>query len=347
MDEDTAPEEPRAGTGPGGASGQRHLGVMMSTDDFPARDRFAAWVDLVSNAFVPVQVTTDDPAAYQGRLLGGVFGQVGVGWVCSSSCTSRRTPRLISASDPYALQLMLVVRGTAGVSQNGAESTLGPGDLAFHTTWRPFTLHAKGDDTGLAIGATAVVPRDHVLLPTNTLESLSARDIPGDAGSGGLLAGLLAGLTRQPPTPPAGAARLACALADLLTVSLNEAADRRQAVPPDIEYRALFVRARAFVQRQLGDPGLTPATVAAAHHVSTRTLNRVFEEHGDTVADLIRRGRLDRCLRDLADPALRHRPVHDITARWGFRSATHFNSRCKAATGMTPSQYRRVHLHGA
>lgn len=347
MGEDGLLEDPRSRTGPSGASDTRHLDLVMSTEDFPARDRFAAWVDLVSRAFTPVHVTADDPAAYRGQMFAGVFGQVGVGSVCSSSCISRRTPRLINAADPNALQLMLVSRGTAGVAQNGAESTLRPGELAIHTTWRPFTLHAKGDDAGLVTGTTAVIPRDHIPLPTNTLERLSARVIPGRGGSGELLAGLLTSLPRLPPTPPASAARLACALADLLTVSLNEVADQRVAVPADTVHRALFVRARAFVQRHLGDPGLTPATVAAAHHVSTRTLNRVFEEHGDTVADLIRRGRLDRCLHDLADPALRHRPVHDITARWGFQSATHFNSRCKAATGMTPSQYRRAHLHGA
>lgn len=347
MGEDTAPEKPRSRFGPRGASDTRHLALVMSTDDHPVRDRFAAWVDLVSRAFTPVHVTADDPAAYRGRMFAGMFGQVGVGSVSSSSCVSRRTPRLINASDPHALQLMLVSRGTSGVAQNGAESTLRPGDLAIHTTWHPFTVHARGDDAGLITGTTAIIPRDHIPLPTNTLERLAARVIPGRAGSGELLAGMLTGLTRQPPTPPAGAARLACALADLLTVSLNELADQRAVLPADTVDHALIVRARAFIQRHLGDPGLTPATVAAAHHVSTRTLNRVFEQHSDTVADLIRRSRLDRCLHDLTDPALRHRPVHDITARWGFRSATHFNSRCKAATGMTPSQYRRAYLPSA
>jgi AraC-like DNA-binding protein len=347
MGEDTSREGPRSRIGPSGASGTRHLDLVMSTEDFPAGDRFAAWVDLVSRAFTPVHVTADDPATYRGRMFAGVFGRVSVGSVCSSSCISRRTPRLISVSDPLALQLMLVSRGRAGVGQNGAECTLRRGELAIQTTWRPYTLHARGDGAGLVTGTTALIPRDHIPLSTNTLDRLSARIIPGRTGSGALLAGLLAGLTRQPPTPPASAARLACALADLLTVSLNEVADQREAIPADTAHRALFMRVRAYVQRHLGDPGLAPATVAAAHHVSIRTLNRVFEQHGDTVADLIRRRRLDRCLHDLADPALRHRPVQDITARWGFRSATHFNSRCKAATGMTPSQYRRAHLHGA
>lgn len=347
MGDESSPEDPRLRVGSSGDSDTRHLDLVISTEDFPRRDRFAAWVDLVSRAFTPVHVTTDDPAAYRGRMIAGMFGQVGVGSVCSSSCVSRRTPRLVNASDPHALQLMLVTQGTAGIAQNGEESTLRPGELAIHTTWRPFTLHASEDGAGLVTGTTAVIPRDHVPLPTNTLERLCARVIPGRVGSGELLTGLLTGLIRQPPTPPASAARLASALADLLTVSLNELADRCGAIPEDTVHRALFVRVRAFVQRHLGDPGLSPATVAAAHHVSTRTLNRVFEQHGDTVADLIRRSRLDRCLHDLADPALRHRPVHDITARWGFRSAPHFNSRCKAATGMTPSQYRCAHLHGA
>ena len=54
----------------------------------------------------------------------------------------------------------------------------------------------------------------------------------------------------------------------------------------------------AFVEQHLGDADLTPAAVAAAHHVSLRQLHRLFETQETTVAAWIRHRRLERCRRD-------------------------------------------------
>jgi AraC-like DNA-binding protein len=68
------------------------------------------------------------------------------------------------------------------------------------------------------------------------------------------------------------------------------------------------------------DPTLTPAMIAAAHHVSVRYLYRLFETEQSRVAAWIRQRRLERCPRDLLDPALRTQPVSAIAGRWGSPS---------------------------
>ncbi len=60
-----------------------------------------------------------------------------------------------------------------------------------------------------------------------------------------------------------------------------------------------------------------------------------------TVAEWIRSRRLERCRRDLADPALDAEPVYAIAARWGLTSAAHFRPVFRAAYGLTPADYRR------
>jgi AraC-like DNA-binding protein len=316
---------------------------VISTDDYPIKDRFDAWVDQVARALVPVDVDAVEPLAYQGRMSAAQYGSVGVGWVSSSSCISRRTPRLIRQSDPGAVQLMSVTGGTIGVAQSGRTSRLRPGDLAVHTTWRPNAVHAIADESGLATGTTAVIPRHQIPLSDNALDRMVARRISGGSAVGALLANLLTGLSATLTLPSDDAARLGCALADLLTVTLSTA-DRRTAPPPEIVHRVLRTAVLDFVHRHLDDHRLNASSVAAAHHVSIRTLNRIFESHGDTVSAFIRRCRFDRCLRDLADPALRHHAIQDITARWFFRSQTHFNRRFREATGMTPGEYRDAAL---
>jgi AraC-like DNA-binding protein len=52
--------------------------------------------------------------------------------------------------------------------------------------------------------------------------------------------------------------------------------------------------------------------------VSVRQLYKLFETQECTVAEWIRHRRMERCRRDLSDPALLHRPVGAIAAQWGL-----------------------------
>lgn len=320
------------------------MDLAMSTVDYPPRERFDAWSDLVSRTLVPVKVTAADRATHAGRIMMDQFDQIGVYSVSSSSCSSHRTPRLINQSDPEVVHVMLVTCGAASLAQNGTESTLGPGDLAIHVSWRPFVVHTVAADSSHVSGISAFIPRRQLPIHINTLEQLTAHMIPGNDGTGAMVARTLTSLTQLPPVPPADRTRLSCALVDILTVSLGTLAGLNGNLGGENVNRALVTAVKAFIQQHLDDPELTPATIATAHHVSTRTLHRLFESQDGTVADLIRRGRLERCLRDLRDPALRHRQVQEIAARWGFRSPSHFNRQCRARTGMTPGLYRQTHL---
>jgi AraC-like DNA-binding protein len=102
------------------------------------------------------------------------------------------------------------------------------------------------------------------------------------------------------------------------------------------------VGVRAFIEAGLADPGLTPAAVARAHHVSLRWLYRLFEEEPTSVAGLIRERRLERCRRDLLDPSLAGLPVSAVAARWGLTNAAHFSRAFRAAYGASPVEYRRL-----
>jgi AraC-like DNA-binding protein len=97
----------------------------------------------------------------------------------------------------------------------------------------------------------------------------------------------------------------------------------------------------SFIEHNLGDAQLSPAAVAAVHHISLRYLHRLFERQGITVGSWIRHRRLERCRRDLAEPQLSARPIHAVGARWGFRHAADFNLAFRAAYGMPPGDYRQ------
>lgn len=95
--------------------------------------------------------------------------------------------------------------------------------------------------------------------------------------------------------------RVGAAFLDVLSVALAARLDRGDAVPRDSRQHDLLTRIHAFIEERLSDPALSPATIAAAHHVSLRYLHKLFESLEATVAGWIRRRRLERCRRDLLD----------------------------------------------
>ncbi|MFF3327801.1 helix-turn-helix domain-containing protein [Streptomyces sp. NPDC002889] len=120
--------------------------------------------------------------------------------------------------------------------------------------------------------------------------------------------------------------------------------DAESALPTTSRHRLLYTRATSFIDTHLGSADLTPSAVAAAHHISLRYLQHVFQQHGTTVSEAIRRQRLHRCRRDLADPGMRHHTIRVIAARWGMPRPAEFSRAFRAATGTSPSRYRAQHL---
>ncbi|MEU7472720.1 helix-turn-helix domain-containing protein [Streptomyces sp. NPDC044984] len=133
---------------------------------------------------------------------------------------------------------------------------------------------------------------------------------------------------------------------DLFTALLVRGLGDASAGPAARRGDTLLVRVHAYVDRHLADVDLTPASVAAAHHVSLRYLQRLFEEQGAGVATWIRNRRLDRCRRDLADPRLAERPVRAVAARWGFTRPSDFSRAFRREYGLSPLEFRRLNAEG-
>jgi AraC-like DNA-binding protein len=102
----------------------------------------------------------------------------------------------------------------------------------------------------------------------------------------------------------------------------------------------LSTPAKAFIDANVHDPDLTPTTVAAALHVSRRTLYRSFAHEDQTIASYIRTARLRRVRRDL-DAAAGTLSIGDAAARWGFTNGGYFAKLFHDEFGVAPSKYVR------
>ena len=86
-------------------------------------------------------------------------------------------------------------------------------------------------------------------------------------------------------------------------------------------------------------PGSTDVgEVAAALHMSGRTLQRRLEQEGTRFGEVLDRARLDRARRLLADPSV---TLTDVAYRVGFADLATFSRAFRRWTGKPPGQWRR------
>ncbi|MFJ8162405.1 helix-turn-helix domain-containing protein [Streptomyces sp. NPDC096136] len=104
--------------------------------------------------------------------------------------------------------------------------------------------------------------------------------------------------------------------------------------PAEARARMMLQRISTFIDRNLGDPALTPRAVAAHHRISLCSLYPLFGDPPVSIAACIRRRRLERCRADLVSAHLSSHPVEAVAARWGFASASAFGRAFREAYGI-------------
>lgn len=315
---------------------------LFRSGDLPARDRLAAAHELFGRGVLPMRLAVPAGGDFEATVRHVDLAPLRVMELAVTPAAVERTQRLIRRGDPELLSVILPLDGDVVVAQSGRETAVGRQQLALYDSSQPFEIRFAG-----ARGRTQVVsahaPRALLRLPPARIRGVLARPLPAGAGSGfgGLLVQLLTDVTGPGETyRRTDLGRLGGIAHDLMTALLAHHMDAEAAVPDDTRRSTLLLRIDSFIRQHLADASLTPAAVAAAHHISVGHLHRLFSPRGATVAAWIRRQRLEGARHDLADPALRHVPVHRIAARWGFTAHPTFTRAFHAAYGTSPRDYR-------
>ncbi len=310
---------------------------VFRTDDLPTEDRFTCWRELSDDTLGATELRSAHAGDFRASARFRRLGPVRVLTIECPTLESHRTSRMIRASDPEMYALHLADLGQADVGHADRRSVLRPGELILSSTSRP--NHGRLRDAGGRVRTVAtLIPR--ALLPESAAERLLGVPLPAVDGIGGVLSRLLAHQAAPGPTGhgPADSERLGAVVLDLTTVLLNEHLDRPS--PVEQHQHALLLRVHDHIRRHLADPGLSAADIAAAHHVSVRTLYRVFEREGTSLAASIREQRLDQARRSLGDPALRALSIQGIAARCGFPRPADFSRAFRARYGLSPREFR-------
>ncbi|MGC1214901.1 MAG: helix-turn-helix domain-containing protein [Micromonospora sp.] len=322
----------------------------LDTEQVPPADRFGVWLDMISGSPAPLRVRTDHAHDFVARADFIDLGPMQLVNYRYPTVECVRTRKLVQRSDPDYYVLALTTSGNAASSQEGQRSIVAAHEFTFYDCSRPHEVNHYGDDQGRepASSIVAFIPYDALPLPPERLATLFAGRMSGSEGIGALLAQYLIQVASHPEQyHAADADRLATVGLDLASTMLGRHLVSEDAVPTEVRRRALLAQIRAHIRQHLGDATLSPQHIADAHHLSVRSLHRLFEDEETTVAAYVRDQRLERCRRDLADPTLRDRPIQAIAARWGFPDKAHFSRAFRAAHAVSPQAYRARHLDQA
>ncbi|MEU6476748.1 helix-turn-helix domain-containing protein [Streptomyces sp. NPDC047017] len=293
----------------------------------------------------PMHLSSDRTTDYRGYQRVIALGGATVWPATFDPLVFHRTPKLVRQSDPELFHLSLLRSGDGAASWDTQQVAYKVGDFHVNSSSRAYEI-STGTTPVSIVGLE--IPRAAVGLPANRANRVVGRQISGREGMGALLAGLLVQLASDTSSYQAGdARRLGRIVTDLVTAVFAHTLDAEPEMPPETHARTLTLSVKSFIQQHLSEPGLTPASIAAAHHISRSHLYRLFRDEGLTVASYIRGQRLDRTHQDLVDPRLRALPVHAIAARWGYPRPGDFTRAFRTAYGITPSELRHQALNEA
>jgi AraC-like DNA-binding protein len=148
---------------------------------------------------------------------------------------------------------------------------------------------------------------------------------------------------RRPATGPSGVAIAAAAAAQSPAIAAVEAP---RGPDPAEERLAAELQRLMTVERTYRTEDLTVASLAALLHTPEYRLRRLINQRmGHRNFNAYVNGfRLEEAQRWLADPAQREVPILTIALDAGFQSIGPFNRAFKAATGLTPTEFRRQRL---
>jgi AraC-like DNA-binding protein len=317
------------------------VSTLVRLGDTPVDERIDFLHEISAKLWVPMDFTGDSTPEAEFRVSG--FGPLQVVVLDVTPLTVSRTPQHIEQADPDLLKAYVSRGGTSVIAQDGRRAVMRPGELAFYDTRRPYEGILGTEPGQLVQGMTFMFPPSMLPLSRRQIRDMTATCIPATSGLGELTSQFLLQLARNVDHyTPAEAARLSTAALEVLATRLARVLEVRDWGTLETRKHAMLTTIQAFICQHLDDPQLSPTAVAAAHHMSLRSVHQLFHDEGLTVAGWIRARRMERCRRDLSDPVLESRPVAAIAARWGFSSAADFSRAFRAAHGMTPAEYRRA-----
>jgi AraC-like DNA-binding protein len=241
----------------------------------------------------------------------------------------------------------ITVAGNGALMSTGAEALTAPGDAFLHPPQAPFSMESNDSEYSLlavSLAAAGALAEEMTGLPATGLrfEALTPVSVSLGQRFGTTVAFICnqlaaSAITEIHPLVVQELTRLAAG--SMLEVFPNTTMTAGYLPGPGWVAAAAVNRAAAFIDARAGEP-VTVQEIAAAADVSVFALEYAFQRHfGSTAEEYLRRIRLERAHRDLAqaDPASGI-TIEGVARRWGWTTPGQFTVAYQRRFGVPPSR---------
>lgn len=271
-----------------------------------------------------------------GALTSTEFGNLGIYGISGTAQQLVRSPRAVRRSPTESLKVCAMQQGRCIIEQSGHEYTVAAGEFGLYDTAIPYRLTFQSTwQCEVMTAPSKVLSSARVAVDEARKHAWSST-----TGAGKLLAQFISACAASPAPPKASREHFAAAGASLLAGVVLQDFE-----PAADSMGGLFRHEiESYIDNNLHAPDLTLESIAVAHHVSVRTVQRLFAGTGQGVTGLIRSQRLQAVRRDLADLRSSRLTIAEVAARWCIHDAQWLARSFKSEFGMSPSEFRRSSL---
>lgn len=333
--------------------------ISFRTSEFPPAQRFRAWEALSEPTHTITRPEPDTP--FFGDAFLCTFGDLVLSHGRYAQQVFTRSPQHIRRDhlDHFGLFAQGEGTRTLAFGPGGQGQVAYPGDLIFHDMYQPGDSFASEGTSGtiylprpLIEALLPQASRQHGAILRGPIARLVAEHIHVVGGH------MMRELRAAEGAPDALAANaspgyhrlvrstrdlaLSClldAFANLPDAAANDADAAAAQTTRDDALRGAIVR---YIDGHLSDPDLNIPSLCTAFSLSRSVLYRLFASPGDEgIARLIKHRRLAH-IRAIVLANQDRRPLVDIAADNGFRTASHFSREFRALFGYPPGDLRQL-----
>jgi AraC-like DNA-binding protein len=313
--------------------------TVVSTALVHPNDQFDYWCAVVRDNLAGIQHQCETRIGFNGSLRRRSLSWLDVLQITTATphiAMRLRAPLGAPSDDYYFASLGLW--GTGLGTQDGRDAWLKWGVLLLEDGSLPYQFKVSGAETSHLL---LRIPRALLQQRVSHVDQLIlGRGVIHNSELVGLMANLAASTLRLGQLDPLIREQLAHQTLDLLATVLMQSANPRGTDLNSGRIVTLW-RVKSLVERYLHDPELSPTKIATALGISSRYINKLFEDENTSLMRYVWDRRLERCRCDLEDAA-HTAGISQVAFHWGFNDLSHFSRAFKAQFGLSPREYLRL-----